>query len=300
MSCSSETRRCANCSARSRASWTAFFPDTRRAISPHSPTRAARSIGSITRHSRVRMRASWSRRQTRVRSEETSCGRRGTCPIAISRSRFAGQRTQRTSVSGGPATLAHAQVLTTTLPPDAVASFTADGSKRTSLTTALVLNVGLHHPAASKQSCDNWMNETSAAVERLVAAFPNDTRVFWVEMQTLPPFNSRKFLTNNVTCPPDERRVRLNRLGIIKRGRAALVSTHDLLVAHPKFSNAKDLHFQHANRFRADILLNHLAGGSACFAKRKQRASSRCAAARALTRSNQPWLRPAQGPCPRP
>lgn len=202
--------------------------------------------------------------------------------------------------SAFPATLAHAQVLTTTLPPDAVASFTADGSKRTSLTTALVVNVGLHHPAASKQSCDNWMNETSAAVERLVAAFPNDTRVFWVEMQTLPPFNSRKFLTKNVTCPPDERRVRLNRLGIIKRGRAALVSTHDLLVAHPKFSNAKDLHFQHANRFRADILLNHLAGGSACFAKRKQRASSRCAAARALTRSNQPWLRPAQGPCPRP
>ena len=171
--------------------------------------------------------------------------------------------------SAFPATLAHAQVLTTTLPPDAVASFTADGSKRTSLTTALVVNVGLHHPAASKQSCDNWMNETSAAVERLVAAFPNDTRVFWVEMQTLPPFNSRKFLTKNVTCPPDERRVRLNRLGIIKRGRAALVSTHDLLVAHPKFSNAKDLHFQYANRFRADILLNHLAGGSACFAKRK-------------------------------
>lgn len=131
--------------------------------------------------------------------------------------------------------------------------------------TTLVLNVGLHYPAKGTIPCPKIGDDIDDSVRLLLAnpAF-NSTRIFWIEQQALPPHNSRAFLTTNVTCDPEARRHQTNNLSLVTTGRARLVSTFDVLSKHPRFPKADDLHLQPANKYRADLLLNHLAP-SDCF-----------------------------------
>lgn len=126
--------------------------------------------------------------------------------------------------------------------------------------TTLVLNVGLHYPARGTIPCTKIRDDIDDSIQHLLEnpAFQR-ARVFWVEQQALPPHNSRAFLTMNVTCDPETRRHQTNNLTVVRSGRAHLVSTFDVLSKNPHFTTADDLHLQPANRYRADLLLNHLA-----------------------------------------
>jgi len=125
----------------------------------------------------------------------------------------------------------------------------------------LVVNIGLHYHAGGEIPCSDYVAAISEALEQLLSTDVfRDSTVLWVEQQTLPPRQSRGFLTSNVSCSPEVRRNATNHIPAVERGRAKLVRTHDVLASHPRFRTATDLHFQFANRFRAEVLLNHLDG----------------------------------------
>jgi len=125
--------------------------------------------------------------------------------------------------------------------------------------------VGLHIDVRARDTCEDIVAATEAALEALLntTAF-RDARAYWVETQTLPPANSRKFLTENVTCHPDHRQRLVDAMRPIADGRVTLVRTRDILVKHERYKAEGDLHMQYCNEFRADALLNHIAP-AACF-----------------------------------
>ena len=78
----------------------------------------------------------------------------------------------------------------------------------------------------------------------------------WLEQQLLPVRNSRKFLEHNVTSTAEERRLRMNELA---RARGVpIVRTSAILRQHYEHYSA-NLHQVTATRYRAELLLNHIA-----------------------------------------
>ena len=140
--------------------------------------------------------------------------------------------------------------------------------------TIVIANVGLYYPAGGTELCSN----ITTSIERAMNVLLNTTtlgraRVFWIETQTLPYQNSRKFLTEHVACSPSDRREQTNAMRPIRDGRVTLVRTHDVLAKNWRFSSATDLHQQYANEYRADVLFNHI-GPLSCLRPRQGRSLS--------------------------
>ena len=126
--------------------------------------------------------------------------------------------------------------------------------------TIVIANVGLYYPARGTELCSNITTSIERAMNVLLKTTTlGGARVFWIETQTLPHQNSRKFLTEHVACSSLDRREQTNAMRPIRDGRVTLVRTHDILAKHSHFSVAKDLHQQYANEYRADVLFNHIA-----------------------------------------
>ena len=129
--------------------------------------------------------------------------------------------------------------------------------------TVLAANTGLHYPAdgrvPTEEVCDAVMGGFDAL--RAHARF-DGARVLWLEQQLLPVRNSRKFLEHNVTSTAEERRLRMNELA---RARGVpIVRTSAILRQHFEHYSA-NLHQVTATRYRAELLLNHIAKPR-CFA----------------------------------
>ena len=129
--------------------------------------------------------------------------------------------------------------------------------------TVLAANVGLHYPTESKVPSKEFCEAVMSGFDALRAhALFDGARVLWLEQQLLPVQNSRKFLEHNVTSTAEERRLRMNELA---RARGVpIVRTSAILRQHFEHFSA-NLHQVTATRYRAELLLNHIAKPR-CFA----------------------------------
>ena len=132
----------------------------------------------------------------------------------------------------------------------------------TSTFTVLAANMGLHYPLGGTATLDHFSKETMHAFDGLRGHERfRGARVMWIETQVLPERNDRKFLENNVTAHPDGRRSRANEMA---RARGVpVVRTLPMLKQHYEYYSS-DLHQAAATRYRAELLLNHIAKPS-CF-----------------------------------